>query len=191
MPCWNERVAKLNTLYLKNSTSIIWSDEAYSFARNTKVHTQHVYETFRTIFEDDWNLLFVVAYRRYAEWLLSSLKQRHLKVHCVGEKSAWDNMDKPDMPKSSNCETPYDYILKSFSEFEEIKKNKKVQVHNYKCKTFSSIAYTNIDETTSVLQSANIPVKILNFHDEQHILSSFYCDIILPNAPHTCHHNRC
>eukprot|EP00554_Chaetoceros_debilis_P008410 CAMPEP_0194104682 /NCGR_PEP_ID=MMETSP0150-20130528/5019_1 /TAXON_ID=122233 /ORGANISM="Chaetoceros debilis, Strain MM31A-1" /LENGTH=561 /DNA_ID=CAMNT_0038792311 /DNA_START=41 /DNA_END=1723 /DNA_ORIENTATION=- len=186
VPCWKKRVARLNTLYLENNTNVIWSDEAYSFAGNTKVHTQHVYEIFRTIFQDDWNLSFVVTYRRYAEWLLSALKQSHHRVRCVGEKSAWHTKER-DKPSNNKCQTPYKFVLQSFKELKFIgkKQEKDKKVQNYK--SFSTNIYKNIDVTTSMLQSANIPVKILNFHDEQHITSSFYCDII-PNAPHTCQH---
>jgi len=156
--CWKTRVTKMDK-YLENNTSIIISDEVYSINSKRQSRSKREYEALRAVFQD-WDLSFVVTYRRYAEWMLSALKQKH-SWQCVGEKIDW----------KGQCQTPINFIKNNWKK------------HN----STSTNMYRNIDETSPVIQSANIPVKILNFHEEQHITSSFYCDII-PNTPHTCQH---
>ena len=79
VPCWNERMTNLQQFH-KN---VVVSEEAYSFSL-----LQKLLNAISTAFRD-WNLLYVVTYRRYAEWMLSALKQKHYRVQCVGEKSKW------------------------------------------------------------------------------------------------------
>jgi len=155
VPCWRSRMSGMKEFYPKN---FVLSEEMYSY----KIKSKKDYDALKIAFKD-WNLLFVATYRRYAEWLLSTLKEKFFSKHkFVGSYSTW---------KTGRCENKWQYI----------------QQFLYK-KEFRSGRYYNIDQTTLGMKAANVPYKILNFHDKRHITSALYCDII-PNTPKTCQHS--
>ena len=162
VPCWNNRMSNLQQ-YHKN---IVVSEEALSYRL-----PQNALNAIHTAFRD-WNLLYHVAtYRRYAEWMLSALKERQSKGNCVGAKSKW-YVNATQV--GSLCLEPMRFLPWKIYANEVIS-------------NYGTTMYQNIDTTVPKIKIANIPVKILNMHEERHITESFYCDMV-PNAPQTCKH---
>jgi len=138
VPCWNDRLSLLLDGY--NNENIVISEEEFNAKR-----TVQDYEAIKIAFQD-WNLLFVATYRRFAEWLLSAFKEAQKPSTT---KATW---------KKPRCENPWDYI----------EKNDKFN--------YSTSRYKNLDQTVVRMKAANLSVQIINFHDKKHITSSLYCD---------------
>jgi len=162
IPCWKSRMARVRKLDPKH---LLISDEAYSYRK----HSKQYYDNIKIVFQD-WNLLYIVSYRRYGEWILSSIKQKYAtRDKCVGEKTIWE--------EGQRCTNKWSFVRTFLHRKDE--NGREVFRTNY----------FNIDESTRGMKEANVSFKIVNFHDERHISSSFYCDAI-PNTPNTCRHSH-
>jgi len=151
------RVRKLDPKHL------LISDEDYSFRK----HSKQYYDNMKIVFQD-WNLLYIVTYRRYGEWILSYIKEQHASQEkCVGEKSIW-----------KRCTNKWSFVRNFLHRKGENGRE-----------VFRTKRVFNIDESARGMKEANVSFKIVNFHDERHISSSFYCDAI-PNTPNTCRHSH-
>jgi len=160
VPCWASRMSDLMKIQPRNFVVSGVPD----FTKT--VHSKSYYDEVKVAFKD-WNLLFVVTYRRYAEWLLSVLKEKSAN-RCVTKGVTWE---------SNRCKNKLDFL-----EYHTYLKDKQGK------NKFQGANYHNIDEITVGMQAANVPFKIMNFHDERQLISSLYCDIIL-NTPKTCLHS--
>jgi len=164
VPCWKEKISKFNKF--SNSNFVI-SDEAFSYYATNKKNLKY-YAALNTVLSSDWNLFYVVTYRRYAEWLLSAIKENNPKAKCSGRESEWDSYDSNDRQKHGRCEDIWNKV-KGLAGRPD----------------YNTGRYLNIDNTTLYLQAAGIPFTILNFHGEKHITEAFYCDSI-QSTPHAC-----
>jgi len=161
-PCWKERFSTLDE-YRANGTSIVLSDEAYSYGIKYVERDVQYYTSLKMALSKDWNLLIVPTYRRYYEWILSVAKEYNQK-HCLATTAPWDN--------HTQCENLWE----------------KVNNHRRNNIDYHGIHYGNLDQTIPAWQEGGWNVRILNFHNpNQHITCDFYCHYV-PNAKHTCQH---
>lgn len=162
--CWKKRMEGLEE-YRKNGTSIVLSDEAYSYNLfYMEKWDQHHFEMLRVAFQD-WNVLIVPTYRRYFEWILSVGKERNSK-HCLHVNAPWP-------AQKERNPNPCDNLWATVE-------NQVRRPHDYR-----GVNYGNLDVTIPAWHSGGFDTKVLNFHSERHITCSFYCDIV-PDTPHTC-----
>jgi len=159
VPCWASRM----TRFIQPQPINFFMSDEEDFTKYPR--TSEDYNSLKVAFKD-WNLLFVVTYRRYAEWLLSALKEK-FTGRCIAKRVTWE---------SERCENIW-ASLEQFAYMKDKEGRDKFQGFNY----------FNIDKITSGMKAANVPFKIMNFHDERQLMSSLYCDIIL-NTPQTCLH---
>lgn len=162
IPCWRDKLAKVNRV--QNNTSIIWSDEAFSYGNGISRNETHL-AALRVAFRD-WNFLVVPTYRRYAEWTVSVTKEMQSKA-CLDE-----NHKGAHWPDLGGC--PCGQIWDKVDNFRRRDNH-------------GGAFYHNIDFTVPRFKAAGIPLSMLNFHSKRGITSSFYCDII-KDAKHTCEH---
>ena len=174
--CWHERMAGILKLAKKN-TSFVFSDEAYSYRpRYQGKYDAEYYQNLRLAFQDHFNILIIPVYRRYAEWVLSAIKEQNRRG-CL-----W-NGQWPNQPKGKPCHNLW----------------KKIQ-ELLRYESFGTGSYSNLDITLASWRDyGGFNVSILNYHDLKkqdnkqqeerqqnwHISCYFYCNMI-PNTPHTC-----
>jgi len=158
--CWKERTYRIRE-YNTNHTNIIVSDEHYSYERQLAhvCNDPQYWSTLRQALFVDWNLIVVVTYRRYAEWILSVAKEVNQKLcHNPSHPSAqWDGQ---------RCWSLWQLI------------------ETYLDTTGGdAFSYMNVDTTS--LAYADVPVRILNLHASSSLMTTLYCDVIR-NSPNTC-----
>lgn len=163
--CWINRTRTLNECYWARNSSIIISDEQLSYERHlTSMCNDPWYlPTLKSALFQNWNVLVVATYRRYAEWLLSVSKEVNQKV-C-------HNPDRPEGQwNGSKCWSLWQLV------------------NTYRSTTTGdAFSYMNLDATLPAWQRHGIPVQILDLHDGPSLTTSFYCTVI-PNAQATCRH---
>jgi len=162
IPCWQDRMKDVVAGNI--SKNVILSDEGYSYYSGRIFN-----KTYRSAFQiayQDWDVLIVPVYRRYAEWVVSVVTQFNQNncfqvgrwPHEGGKQCAkmWDKIDNYVGRKGIN--------------------------------RYTASSYANIDLTISEWTEGGGRFTTLNFHGKRHITSSFYCDII-KNTPYTCLHS--
>jgi hypothetical protein len=158
--CWKERTLGIRA-YHANHSNIIVSDEHFSYEKQLAnvCNDPDYWSTLRKSLFVDWNLIVVVTYRRYAEWILSVAKEVNQKVcHNPAHSSAqWEGQ---------RC-WPLWHLVETY-------------LHTPAGDAFS---YMNVD--TTALAYSGVPVGILNLHAPTSLTSAFYCGVV-PNALHTC-----
>jgi hypothetical protein len=167
VPCWKERVQGIQ-LYQKANMSIVLSDEIYSYQNKISevCNNPSYYSTLRRAYQqEDWNWIVVATYRRYAEWLVSNVKEHNNKL-CLHEDAKWmEGNGKP-------CSKVWNLID-----------------HWRQGPTANGNQYVNLDVTVPLWQRHGIPVKILNLHAPKDMTTSFYCDMV-PHAQHSCSYSQ-
>jgi len=90
LPCWN-RVHEEIQRWRKQNTSIIMSEEIVSNMPSTLWNSDN-FEAFTAALKealgDEWDIVVVVGYRRYGEWMLSAVKQFYGR-NCADPKQKW------------------------------------------------------------------------------------------------------
>ncbi|CAB9526107.1 expressed unknown protein [Seminavis robusta] len=156
-PCWKDRVSGIMKYYHKN-TSIILSDEGYSY--KSRFDNRTFYQLLSVAFED-WNVVVVPAYRRYAEWLLSASKEVNRKG-CLGPKAPWKHN------KGRPCMDLW-----------------KMTDRDRKSTEFGASYYKNLDASLPAWRESGFRIALLDFHGEEHLTCNLFCNLI-PNTPNTC-----
>eukprot|EP00977_Amphora_coffeiformis_P000046 scaffold11_cov142-Amphora_coffeaeformis.AAC.1 len=165
LPCW-DRVHQEIQKWRKQNTSIIMSEEIVS-NKESPLWRSDVFQTFTTALKetlgDEWNIVVVVGYRRYGEWILSTAKQYYGRG-CADPSKKWN---------VGFCHNTWKIIKKWMN-----------QRRDGSAKNFYW--------TPAVVRhwrQAFSNVKVLNTHAPGHVTEKFVCDI-LTDAPHTCQHTR-
>ncbi|CAB9528895.1 expressed unknown protein [Seminavis robusta] len=155
--CWMGRMSGIMKYYHQN-ISMILSDEGYSYKGRFDNHTY--YQLLRVAFQD-WNVVVVPTYRRYAEWLLSASKEVNRKG-CLNPNAPWKHND------GKKCKDLW-----------------KMMDRDRKAEHFRAYHYRNLDASLPAWRGAGFPIALLDFHGEQHLTCSLYCNLIT-DTPQTC-----
>lgn len=167
--CWKDRTKGIRDSYHAHNISIIVSDELFSYERQmiSICNDPKYLPTLKMALGQDWNLMVVATYRRYAEWLLSVTKEVNQKV-C-------HNSQRPEGQWSGQrCWSLWQLV------------------NTYRSTTTGdAFSYMNLDTTLPAWSRLGtiIPVRILDLYKTQPLTTSMYCNVI-PNSPHTCDYLR-
>jgi len=162
-PCWRGAINVINE-WRKIKKNIFFSDESIAYA-HPKGDDAMFYAAIAALKEalaDDWNVFVLIGYRRYAEWMLSSVKQIHSRNCASSNIAKWEN---------GFCGAPWG------------------MVKNWMKRTTRVAGNFNYLSTEIVKWNETFPIKILNTHSPGGLLEELVCNI-LPNAPHTCEYVR-
>jgi len=159
IPCWQERMK--GVVEGNVSKNVILSNEGYSYSSD--ILFNKTYHSALQIAYRDWDFLIVATYRRYAEWVVSVVKQYNANG-CL-TKGGW-----PHEGGKQQC-------VKMWARIKRFPQTGKFR--------YNAWMYSNIEVAIPAWTEGGGRFATLNFHDKPHITSSFYCDI-LNNTPHTC-----
>ena len=163
IPCWRNAASEIERRRYTN-TNLILSDERIA-NNESPLWSNGLFKVMvaalKQTLGDDWDVMVVIGYRRYYEWVLSSLKQLHGQG-CAHEKTNWDR---------NYCPAPWPPICDWMNR--------------------NPPSAKNYHFTDSVIERwrGSFPIKVLNYHAPERITETLLCDLV-PNAPHTCHHLR-
>ena len=148
--------------------NIILSDEGYT-SMSPRYTTKNKAFTYFSILHSalqDWNVVIIPTYRRYAEWVVSSVKQMNYNS-IFSPKSSLGHKWPSEGGKP--CRQVWEVVSYSLK--------------NTHARTFH---YVNIDKTAPLWHSGGFEVAILNFHSEHDIIETLYCDTLKDFTPKTC-----
>jgi hypothetical protein len=169
VPCAKE-IVRLLQIFKKRNQSLIISDETLSNAWTAFYDMRNKapldFISLRELLSDDWNLLVIIGYRRFVDWLPSAKQQIE----------RW-NPHKPRMNKwPDGTRTGGKAVSGVFPDY---------------WKRPRGLAYHYTHEVLAAVDNI-LPVRIFNMHltdadDDQlvPVRTNFLCHA-LPNAPHTC-----
>lgn len=165
--CWKDRTQGIRDLYHAHNISIIISDEQFSYERQMisicNIDQAYYLPTLLKALGQDWNIMVVATYRRYAEWLLSVAKEVNQKV-CHNPQRPEGQWNGP------KCWSIWQLV------------------NTYRStRTGDAFSYMNLDTTVPAWRKHGIPVRMLNLYatEGQSFIASMYCDVI-PSAPNAC-----
>ena len=172
VPCWNKALNNLDEYREFNRTHLLASNETWSFDIHTAGRTDTTnlmvdWDSIQQTIMPKWNLLIVITYRRYPEWIFSAFNQMNKYKTTKPKLQLW-----PDEGIGGRIIQPMDIPMKredmvpiSFRYTDNLKQE--MDMHPY------------------------IPYVILNMHSGggSGLTSSFLCDI-LPEADHSCQYSR-
>jgi hypothetical protein len=148
----------------KHLTGVLLSDEAYNGIFKSPDH----YQAMRETLEDEWDVVIVVAYRRFFQWLPSDMFQRYRMDKIKGEKN-WKN-HWPGVAGSPGEKVGllFPFYYKRWFEFGH---------------RFTDYTVDNVKDT--------FPIRILNLHTDgqRSLRTQFLCNL-LPDAPKSCEESR-
>ena len=167
VPCWKPFMEEVENYY-RSGHSIILSSEHYS-STESPFYDEHgkyfdaLAEALHQLLQDrdKWNVLVVVGYRRYMEWVASALKQLHSAA--LAPRRTWGRHNR--LPPT--WQTITEWMHRSPP---------------------SAKNYHFTDTILPFWSERGFQTTILNFHGDdkrRHISTRFFCDIV-PNAPHAC-----
>jgi len=161
--CWNSSLQILNKNLIKNESILISNEETNFVGPTGHKMTKDYYINLKNAFHD-WDILYIVTYRRYAEWLVSSVKQ-------------FTNIDSKHFGKWGREGGKRIFPVWNYIHGRLLKKD------------YSSNKFSNLDTCIPPILEAGLSIKVMNFHKSQDIAANFYCDV-LSQTPHTCNYIR-
>ena len=173
VPCWKEVLHDLHQ-YRQNNTNLIFSSEVVSTQSLTMKRPWFKYGPFadwpliRSTISKDWQIIIVLGYRRYVDWLPSAKQQFE----------RW-------MPNKPKMITWPQYRGKAIEPI----------FPNFASPKFvpgpgTEIGYRDTEILLQMITNhAELPIKILNMHSNETIRTEFVCNI-LPMAATTCLYSR-
>ena len=152
--------------FKNNNKNIILSDEGYTLALGRPEY----YQALQDALSDEWDIILVMGYRRFFEWLPSDMFQRYRMDKVKGDLN-WKNHWPGGGGIGGGQESPGEKVTLLFPWYY---KGWKEMGHRY-----SDFVANNVGNNT-------FPLGILNLHDDQKsVLTQFVCDI-LPDASRSC-----
>ena len=169
LPCWKRVHDEIRQRH-QQKENVILSSEFMSTGSDLDIPETFaaLMESFQRAWNDDWNVIIVVGYRRYYEWVRSAARQGDANV-CLHRRTKWNG---------GKCPSAWSRIQAWMQRDPPSAKN-----------------YYFTDAIVAKWKPYFSNIKILNFHQQQmynkdgHITTQFLCDIV-PNAPHACAHRK-
>lgn len=162
--CWSKVLTEMER-FRANQTSIILSSEQWSNFNMPLWSKSARFPAFakavrEALSADDWNVVVVMTYRRYAEWALSAIKQLRA-WECLRPDRDWD--------RAIACKPTWHLVQEWMHREPPSAKNYHYTAH-----------------VKSQWEEYGFAVQLLNLHEtESDMTEKLLCDI-LPNAPRTC-----
>ena len=144
-------------------TNILISDEGY----NAGFKQPEYYEAMRAALADDWEIVIVVAYRRFFQWLPSDMFQRYRMDKIKGElnwKNHWPGLEG----------SPGEKVTLMFP---------------FYYKRWFDMGHRYTDFTVDNVKDS-FPVRILNLHEGEGSLRTRFLCHVLPDAPRSCEESK-
>jgi hypothetical protein len=203
LPCWQHMVQSLLTATATTTTSlspprdyessnittttpkhhnVLWSYEVLSF-RSFREASR--WGLMAELLSEHWNVMVIITYRRYYEWLLSAKKQNEKWTASKPRTNAWPPKAKEPRPFHPT------FTSRNFDDKLGLGNDLPFYFTDRLLEQWSAAAhyYDNTDDNPSKNSDRHnthhLSIRVANMHDPQGLVTNFICDV-LPHATHTC-----
>jgi len=148
--CWSQFLQRL-IQYNINQQSIMVSDEVFSFPHKFRMQWDLLY---KALSESGWNMIVIVAYRRYSDWLVSQKQQLNRWTPTKPALNSW-----PGIRKGRSLDRTIDFINDALQK--------------------SIPDYQRMIDTISKNES-NIDLRILDIHNTNYtsVRTNLFCHVL-------------
>jgi len=160
--CWSRFLQSLNQ-YKVNKQSIMVSDEVFSFQHKFNIQWDLLY---KALSELGWNMIVIVAYRRYADRLVSQKQQFNRWTKSKPALNSW-----PGMRKGRSLNRTMDWINDALQK--------------------SIPDYQRMIDTISMNES-NIDLRILDIHNTNYtsVRTNLFCHVLDDITVNACQESK-
>ena len=159
--CWYQFLQRL-IQYNINQQSIMVSDEVFSFPIKFRIQWDLLY---KALSESGWNLIVIVAYRRYSDWLVSQKQQLNRWTPFKPALNSW-----PGVRKGRSLDSTMDWINVALNNVPD---------------------YQRMIDAISMNES-NIDLKILDIHNTNYtsVRTNLFCHVLDDITVNACHESQ-